>query len=52
MIVNDVAKPADTTKALIGPKPGPKAGDPGPYYRLHVFCWVNVRRAGHPRGCC
>lgn len=26
--------------------------DPGPFYRSHVFCCVNERRAGHPRGCC
>lgn len=23
-----------------------------PHYRCHVFCCVNERRAGHPRGCC
>ena len=22
------------------------------YYSTHVFCCVNERRAGHPRGCC
>ncbi len=27
-------------------------GDPPPYYQRHVFCCVNVRPAGHPRGCC
>ena len=26
--------------------------DPEPFYRLHVFCCVNERPAGHPRGCC
>lgn len=26
--------------------------DPPPYYRCHVFCCLNVRPAGHPRGCC
>lgn len=26
--------------------------DPPLYYRKHVFCCVNVRAAGHPRGCC
>ncbi len=26
--------------------------DPPPYYRLHVFCCVNRRPDGHPRGCC
>ncbi len=26
--------------------------DPPPYYRAHVFCCVNVRQPGHPRGCC
>lgn len=28
------------------------AGDPTPYYRVHVFCCTNQRPAGHPRGCC
>jgi len=23
-----------------------------PHYRLHVFCCVNRREEGHPRGCC
>lgn len=27
-------------------------GDPSPYYQAHVFCCVNERPAGHPRGCC
>ena len=22
------------------------------YYDIHVFCCVNTRRPGHPRGCC
>lgn len=26
--------------------------DPAPYYEAHVFCCVNERPAGHPRGCC
>ena len=26
--------------------------DPPPYYRVHVFCCVNQREEGHPRGCC
>ena len=26
--------------------------DPPAYYRCHVFCCVNERPAGHPRGCC
>ncbi len=26
--------------------------DPTAFYRCHVFCCVNERRAGHPRGCC
>ena len=26
--------------------------DPSAYYRCHVFCCVNERPAGHPRGCC
>ena len=28
------------------------APDPAPYYRRHVFCCVNERPDGHPRGCC
>lgn len=27
-------------------------GDPAPYYEAHVFCCVNERPDGHPRGCC
>lgn len=26
--------------------------DPPAYYRRHVFCCINERPAGHPRGCC
>ncbi len=26
--------------------------DPAPYYSAHVFCCVNERPEGHPRGCC
>ncbi len=26
--------------------------DPAPFYHRHVFCCVNERPAGHPRGCC
>lgn len=26
--------------------------DGGPYYRHHVFCCVNERPEGNPRGCC
>ena len=29
-----------------------KPTDPAPYYEAHVFCCVNERPAGHPRGCC
>lgn len=28
------------------------AGDPEPYYDCHVFCCVNERPEGHPRGSC
>ena len=28
------------------------AGDPPLYYHRHVFCCLNVRPAGHARGCC
>jgi (2Fe-2S) ferredoxin len=34
------------------PAGGAEAADPPPYYRRHVFCCVNERPAGHPRGCC
>ncbi len=27
-------------------------GDPAFFYHKHVFCCVNERPAGHPRGCC
>jgi (2Fe-2S) ferredoxin len=56
--VNDVAKPGTGPQASTAAAPaavptaGPKPGDPAPYYRLHVFCCVNERAAGHPRGCC
>jgi len=26
--------------------------DIAPYYAAHVFCCVNTRLKGHPRGCC
>jgi (2Fe-2S) ferredoxin len=26
--------------------------DPPLFYRAHVFCCINERPAGHPRGCC
>ena len=26
--------------------------DPPLFYRAHVFCCINVRPPGHPRGCC
>jgi (2Fe-2S) ferredoxin len=29
-----------------------KPADPAPYYQTHVFCCVNERPEGHPRGCC
>lgn len=39
----------DTTK---GDLARAATGDPPPYYRAHVFCCINERPAGHPRGCC
>ena len=39
--MNDVSRPG---RAL--------AGDPAPFYEAHVFCCINERPAGHPRGCC
>jgi (2Fe-2S) ferredoxin len=45
--LNETAKPAANRA-----QPGPQPGDPAPYYRLHVFCCMNQRPAGHPRGCC
>ena len=29
-----------------------KTADAELYYRCHVFCCINVRPQGHPRGCC
>ena len=29
-----------------------RPGDPPLFYRAHVFCCVNERPEGHPRGCC
>ncbi len=26
--------------------------DPPPFYTCHVFCCLNLRSAGHPKGCC
>jgi (2Fe-2S) ferredoxin len=31
---------------------GGRRDDPPLYYRKHVFCCVNERPQGHPRGCC
>lgn len=31
---------------------GERRKDPRLFYRRHVFCCVNERPAGHPRGCC
>ena len=31
---------------------GDRRGDPPLYYRRHVFCCINERPNGHPRGCC
>ena len=41
--MNDTTKPIDLGQAV---------ADPAPFYRCHVFCCVNERPAGHPRGCC
>ncbi len=29
-----------------------RAADPPLFYRAHVFCCLNRRPSGHPRGCC
>ncbi len=29
-----------------------RPNDPPLYYRKHVFCCINERPDGHPRGCC
>lgn len=34
------------------PTPATDSSDPPLYYTRHVFCCVNVRPEGHPRGCC
>jgi (2Fe-2S) ferredoxin len=31
---------------------GGRQDDPPLYYRRHVFCCINERPDGHPRGCC
>jgi len=42
-------RPADeAAKGAAGETPT----DPAPYYRQHVFCCINERPDGHPRGCC
>ena len=38
--------------AKAGRGSGRETSDPPPYYTRHVFCCVNERPAGHPRGCC
>jgi len=37
---------------MSGHEPKSNGSDPPLYYRKHVFCCVNERPAGHPRGCC
>jgi (2Fe-2S) ferredoxin len=32
--------------------PSKPVDDPALFYRRHVFCCINERPAGHPRGCC
>jgi (2Fe-2S) ferredoxin len=39
--MNDVSRPARALPA-----------DPPAFYEAHVFCCINERPAGHPRGCC
>ena len=39
--MTDREQPADNAEA-----------DPSPYYQAPVFCCVNERPEGHPRGCC
>jgi (2Fe-2S) ferredoxin len=29
-----------------------RPGDPPAFYEAHVFCCINERPPGHPRGCC
>ncbi len=36
----------------MGGSPPGNGADPPPFYRKHVFCCVNERPPGHPRGCC
>ncbi len=31
---------------------GEAVSDPSPFYTRHVFCCINVRSQGHPKGCC
>lgn len=55
----DAERPADESTdaraARAGDPAGESAGesgDPPLFYRTHVFCCVNQREPGHPRGCC
>lgn len=41
----------ETTGKRPGGTPVP-AEDPPPFYTHHVFCCINERPPGHPRGCC
>lgn len=41
---------SDPPMSQNGPSGAP--ADPPLFYRKHVFCCVNERPSGHPRGCC
>jgi len=46
--MTEVVQPAAQSKNA-----GEETGDdPAPFFRLHVFCCMNERPAGHERGCC
>ena len=44
--MNDLSRPIGASRERS------QAGDPPPFYEAHVFCCINERPAGHPRGCC
>ena len=51
MTAQDRAAMNEATVKRPGGTPAP-AADPPPFYTRHVFCCVNERPPGHPRGCC
>ncbi len=48
----DAERPSDDPKDRPGVEEKNGLEDPPLFYRTHVFCCVNQREPGHPRGCC